>query len=152
MSKNPVKGFVRCHMPNCGSISTVHAVGEHKILEAGEPPKNKRNVGRLYYNCPHCGFQQGKGEAFQSWIRSNMKTSKAELEALEALPPVVSDGDKVTPSKPAEADNKPALTLATEMPDKPVNTRLETVKPWLIAAGALALFILYQLRAKEKTA
>lgn len=152
MSKNPVKGFVRCHMPNCGSVSTVHAVGEHKILEAGEPPKNKRNVGRLYYNCPHCGFQQGKGEAFQSWIRSNMKTSKAELEALEALPQVVSDGDAVTLDKPVEADKKPALTLATETPDKPINTRFEAVKPWLIAAGAVALFILYQLRAKEKTA
>lgn len=152
MSKNPVKGYVRCHMPDCGSVSTVHAVGEHKILEAGEPPKNKRNVGRLYYNCPHCGFQQGKGEAFQSWIRSNMKASKAELEALEALPSVVSDGGGVKPSKPEEADNKPALKLATKTPDKPVKERLEAVKPWLVAAGAVALFIIYQLRAKEKTA
>ncbi|MCG3758855.1 hypothetical protein EXA21_04700 [Vibrio cincinnatiensis] len=152
MSKNPIKGYVCCHMPDCGAVSTVHAVGEHKIITAGEPPKNKRNVGRLYYNCPNCGFQQGKGEAFQSWIKSHMKESKGELKPLEALPAVASNGDGVTLYEPEEAENKPALELATETPAKPIKTRLEAAKPWLIAMGALALFIMYQLRAKEKTA
>lgn len=152
MSKNPVRGYVCCHMPNCGAVSTVHAVGEHKIMTAGEPPKNKRNVGRLYYNCQNCGFQQGKGDTFQSWITSHMKESKAELKPLETLPVLVLNGDDVTNIEHKGAENKPIITLADDKPPKPVKTRLEAAKPWLVAMGAIALLIIYQLRVKEKTA
>ncbi len=34
---NPVRGAVRC--PVCSSLSTVHQVGEGKLIAEGEPPK-----------------------------------------------------------------------------------------------------------------
>ena len=38
-SKNPIKGYIACPTHGCGEVCTIHAVGEHKILEGGDPPK-----------------------------------------------------------------------------------------------------------------
>ena len=51
-SKNPIKGYIACPTHGCGEVCTIHAVGEHKILEGGDPPKNKRRLGQLYTICP----------------------------------------------------------------------------------------------------
>ncbi|WCE29963.1 hypothetical protein [Vibrio sp. SCSIO 43137] len=55
MSKytNPVRGQVPC--PVCTKTATVHQVGEGKLIAEGEPLKNGRNLGLLYYRCPDCG-------------------------------------------------------------------------------------------------
>ncbi|MGR5411621.1 hypothetical protein ACPV52_02665 [Vibrio astriarenae] len=137
-SKNPVKGFIHCHMPDCGAVATVHAVGEHKILTTGEPPKNQRNTGRLYFNCPCCGFQQGKGEPFQAFIKANMSETEEGLKRPET--------NKTEASKPAAppmvAEAKPVIEAVTETEPKPVKTRFETLTPYLAAAAALiALFL-----------
>ncbi|QIA63328.1 hypothetical protein GT360_07260 [Vibrio astriarenae] len=137
-SKNPVKGFIRCHMPDCGCISTVHAVGEHKILTVGEPPKNQRNTGRLYFNCPNCGFQQGKGEQFQAFIKANMSETKEGLNSPETNKTKVSE----PAAPPVVAEPKPVIEAVTETEPKPVKTRLEALTPYLAAAAALiALFL-----------
>ncbi|MCF9512982.1 hypothetical protein J8A90_23475, partial [Vibrio parahaemolyticus] len=49
MSKhpNPIRGHVSC--PVCHTASTVHRVGEGKLIAEGEPTKNGRNLGLLYY-------------------------------------------------------------------------------------------------------
>lgn len=148
-SKNPVKGFIRCHMPDCGAIATVHAVGEHRILTEGSPPKNKRNTGRLYYNCPCCGFQQGKGAAFQAHIESQMKPTKAEFKPLEAAPAKVQESHAVTEPKPvSKPETKPTVT-ATETPLKPDIDRLKAAKPYIY--GLLALIGLFFLLNKKDT-
>ncbi|EGA69587.1 hypothetical protein VISI1226_13733 [Vibrio sinaloensis DSM 21326] len=142
-SKNPIKGYIRCHMPDCGAVATVHAVGEHKIVTEGTPPKNKRNTGRLYYNCPCCGFQQGKGESFQQFIQTNMKTDKAELKPLETNDHQGEKRHPVTQDKPVIAPPKPATTE----PPKPINTRLAAAKPYFF--GLLALITLFFLLNKK---
>ncbi|MFL9753872.1 hypothetical protein BCV12_016690 [Vibrio cyclitrophicus] len=144
-SKNPIKGFIRCHMPDCGAIATVHAVGEHRILTEGNPPKNKRNTGRLYYNCPCCGFQQGKGATFQAHIESQMKSTKAELKPQEAAPEKAVPSHPVTEIKP---EVKPIVT-ASEMSLKPDTTRLRAAKPYIY--GLLALVGLFFLLNKKET-
>ena len=148
-SKNPVKGFIRCHMPDCGAIATVHAVGEHRIVTEGSPPKNKRNTGRLYYNCPCCGFQQGKGATFQAHIESNMKPTKAELTPLEALPNKALESDPVTPVKPESKPLDKPLVVANDNPPEPLKTRLEAAKPYFY--GLLALIGLFLILNKKDT-
>lgn len=142
-SKNPIKGFVRCHMPDCGAVATVHAVGEHRIITDGTPPKNKRNTGRLYYNCPCCGFQQGKGETFQSYINANMKPTKAEIEPMKPV-----KRDTVTPSKPPVVPVEAKSPIEPETPPKPSKTRLETAKPYLLALFAL-IVLFFMLNKKD---
>lgn len=144
-SKNPVKGFVRCHMPDCECVATVHAVGEHRIMTEGSPPKNKRNTGRLYYNCPSCGFQQGKGANFQSYITENMKPTKAELKPIEAKQ------DKVLPVelKPLPSQEPKPTNNEPLEPPKLVSKRLETVKPYFHALLAI-MTLFFLLRKKEQ--
>ncbi len=140
-SKNPVKGFVRCHMPNCGQVATVHAVGEHRIITEGNPPRNKRNTGRLYYNCPSCGFQQGKGEAFQTFITASMQPSREALNAVSEPAPMPA---VIPKPKPVEAVKHDTVTQEPA-PPKPNPSRLEAVKPYLLALVALVtLFLMFQ--------
>ncbi|WCE30112.1 hypothetical protein [Vibrio sp. SCSIO 43137] len=79
--QNPVKGHVPC--PVCQSESTVHQVGEGKLIATGEPPKNARNIGLKYYHCPKCG---------------NSPASKSVTEYIDSAMnlEVVDGGDLVT--------------------------------------------------------
>ncbi len=131
-SKNPIKGYIRCHMPNCDCVATVHAVGEHKAQTEGEQPRNPRNLGRLYYQCPKHGFQQGKGADFQEYIRANMKATREEVEATINKPPVKPESKPLT---------KPEKT-AEESPPKPIKSRLEAVKPYLYILAACAVIVI----------
>ncbi|BDU42887.1 hypothetical protein [Vibrio nigripulchritudo] len=131
-SKNPVKGYIPCHMPNCTCVATVHAVGEHKAQTDGEKPRNPRNLGRLYYICPVHGCQQGKGQEFQDYIKANMKATREEAEAAISKPPVKPE------SKPLD---KPEKT-GDESPPKPVKTRLEAVKPYLYILAVCAVIVI----------
>ena len=74
-SKNPIKGYIACPTHGCGEVCTIHAVGEHKILEGGDPPKNKRRLGQLYTICPRCKTNQSAGKPFQDWLTNHMVSS-----------------------------------------------------------------------------
>ncbi|WP_198298125.1 hypothetical protein [Vibrio gazogenes] len=86
--QNPVRGFVRC--PVCTSSSTVHQVGEGRLIETGEPPKNNRNLGLMYYRCPECG-NSSISRKVNDFIGVNMVENESQLQAEARLP------DPVTP-------------------------------------------------------
>lgn len=91
MSKhpNPVRGHVRC--PVCATPSTVHRVGEGKLIAEGEPTKNGRNLGLHYYRCPNCG-NSAMSKTIDSYIVANMVSDESQLNALlTAVSPEVTD-------------------------------------------------------------
>lgn len=106
-SKNPIKGYIACPTHGCDEICTVHAVGEHKLIEGGEPPKNKRRLGQLYTICPSCKTNQSAGKPFQDWLHNNM----------------VSSPDKATTGYKTSGGKKPDPTK----PQKPNDNQLESV-------------------------
>ncbi|WP_143698094.1 hypothetical protein [Vibrio sp. qd031] len=144
-SKNPIKGYIKCTMPDCDQVGTVHAVGEHKIIETGEPPKNKRNIGRLYFNCPTCGCQQGKGEQFQAFIKDNMRESKSDL----GEPSQSNQGLNVKVE--AEVKPKQAAQIAeTETPKPSESTQKAWVKPLIMASVSLVLIsVVYYFKGSQ---
>lgn len=79
-SKNPIKGYIACPTLGCGEVCTVHAVGEHRVLEGGDPPKNKRRLGQLYTICPNCKANQSAGKPFQDWLTQHMKATAEEVD------------------------------------------------------------------------
>ncbi|WP_456296841.1 hypothetical protein M1D72_10470 [Vibrio sp. AK197] len=86
---NPVRGAVRC--PVCSSLSTVHQVGEGKLIAEGEPPKNSRNLGLKYYRCPSCG-NSSMSKSVNQYVETHMAADESallasELEPVEALAP-----------------------------------------------------------------
>ncbi|HHX8641300.1 TPA: hypothetical protein ACVO4S_003451 [Vibrio diabolicus] len=84
MSKhpNPIRGHVSC--PVCSSASTVHRVGEGKLIAEGEPTKNGRNLGLLYYKCPSCG-NSPMSKSINAFVESNMVDSVEQLELSDAV-------------------------------------------------------------------
>ena len=84
MSKhpNPIRGHVSC--PVCSSASTVHRVGEGKLIAEGEPTKNGRNLGLLYYKCPSCG-NSPMSKSINAFVESNMVDSVEQLEVSDAV-------------------------------------------------------------------
>lgn len=84
MSKhpNPIRGHVSC--PVCSSASSVHRVGEGKLIAEGEPTKNGRNLGLLYYKCPSCG-NSPMSKSINAFVESNMVDSVEQLEASDAV-------------------------------------------------------------------
>lgn len=84
MSKhpNPIRGHVSC--PVCSSASTVHRVGEGKLIVEGEPTKNGRNLGLLYYKCPSCG-NSPMSKSINAFVESNMVDSVEQLEVSDAV-------------------------------------------------------------------
>ncbi|ENP8307946.1 hypothetical protein ACT3QV_000329 [Vibrio alginolyticus] len=84
MSKhpNPIRGHVSC--PVCSSASTVHRVGEGKLIAEGEPTKNGRNLGLLYYKCPSCG-NSPMSKSINAFVETNMVDSVEQLEVSDAV-------------------------------------------------------------------
>ncbi|HFQ4961142.1 TPA: hypothetical protein ACGVB5_004812 [Vibrio vulnificus] len=136
VSKNPIKGYIACPTQGCGEVCTVHAVGEHRVLEGGEPPKNKRRLGQLYTICPNCKANQSAGKPFQDWLTSHMQpTREAVTTGYKNRPP--KKPHLVTVTKPDETNNDGGS------PPKEVTDPLTEVKPNKISkrtiAGALAI-------------
>ena len=141
-SKNPVKGYIACPTHGCDEICTVHAVGEHKLIEGGEPPKNKRRLGQLYTICPSCKTNQSAGKPFQDWLHNHLVSSPDKARAgyknsIDKKP------DPTKPQKPNET--KP--DKGSSNPDKPnenqpvsVNTRLGWSFLLLLSTCALLWF------------
>ena len=106
MSKhpNPIRGHVSC--PVCQSPSTVHRVGEGKLIAEGEPTKNGRNLGLLYYKCPSCG-NSPMSKSINAFVESNMVDSVEQLE--------VSDAVTFETESPT-AEPVPDIVTSTDMP------------------------------------
>ncbi|MDW1658902.1 hypothetical protein [Vibrio sp. Vb2658] len=106
MSKhpNPIRGHVSC--PVCQSPSTVHRVGEGKLIAEGEPTKNGRNSGLLYYKCPSCG-NSPMSKSINAFVESNMVDSVEQLE--------VSDAVTFETESPT-AEPVPDIVTSTDMP------------------------------------
>ncbi len=140
MSKNPKHGYIRCF--SCSEPSTVHIVGEAKLLAQGEPPKNKRNTGRYYYVCPNCGTCQPKNA--QERIGAALVSDVNQLPALEANEDAVSATQAVNTNTALKAEE-------TKQPDEPVtpqNTdkpKLALNKTALYLGGVVALILLFAL-------
>ncbi|WP_243978176.1 hypothetical protein [Vibrio natriegens] len=159
MSKhpNPVRGHVSC--PVCQSHSTVHRVGEGKLIAEGEPTKNGRNLGLLYYKCPDCG-NSPMSKSINAFLESNMVESveqlnssdpvtiEAKMPAVEPTPDTTESLD--TPDLPIiEASELPsvevsATTVETE-PPTPVNKRAFPVKK-VLAGVALVTLLVWAIR------
>ncbi len=111
MSKydNPVRGYIHC--PVCQLESTVHQVGEGQLMATGEPPKNSRNLGILYYRCPDCGTSS-MSKKTSAFIEANIKAAKEELQVdevterqpLPTLPLLVESNNDLTENKPTLTD------------------------------------------------
>jgi len=145
-SKNPIKGYIACPTEGCGEVCTVHAVGEHRVLEGGDPPKNKRRLGQLYTICPNCKANQSAGKPFQEWLTNHMKSTRDEVDTGYITS---------TPQKAhSSADNKPLETKEDEELEQAELT--ESQPPKLTKrtiAGALAFIggcaLLFVLLAKK---
>ncbi|CAK2368334.1 HNH endonuclease [Vibrio crassostreae] len=141
-SKNPIKGYIACPTHGCDEICTVHAVGEHKLIEGGEPPKNKRRLGQLYTICPSCKTNQSAGKPFQDWLHNHM-VSTPEKATTGYKNSVDEEPHPTKPQKPNET--KP--DKGSSNPDKPndnqpapVTTRLGWSFLLLLSTCALLWF------------
>ena len=150
---NPSKGFVPC--PVCQTPSTVHMVGEGRLIETGEPPKNGRNLGLHYYRCPKCGNSSMSKSVSQYCIEHLVSTESA-VQPLPAKPePIKPDSVEVVESTveplletPLPGENiEPSLPndLPNELPTEPRN-----YKPMILkVTGCLALLLVVVLIAKR---
>ncbi len=167
MSKhpNPVRGHVSC--PVCHSHSTVHRVGEGKLIAEGEPTKNGRNLGLLYYKCPDCG-NSPMSKSINAFVESNMVDSveglpssdpvtiEANLPTVEPTPKTVESLDK--PDLPAiEQRDLPTVEVTTPVdesaPPTPTQKAVFPVKKVLVGVAlvTLLLWAIRQLVPTKKT-
>jgi|GEM_PF-3465929 len=146
-SKNPIKGYIACPTQGCGEVCTVHAVGEHRLMQGGEVPKNKRRLGQLYTICPNCKTNQSAGKPFQEWLQSSMKpTKETALTASKAVTP--STSDSVTVTKPDETSVDAACDDNEVTENKPKVAVIPTALKLLAIVSGCAL--LYALLSKKK--
>ncbi|MDE1210804.1 hypothetical protein [Vibrio aestuarianus] len=153
MSKyeNPVRGVVRC--PVCVSLSTVHQVGEGKLMAEGEPPKNGRNLGLKYYRCPKCG-NSSMSKSVNEYVDKHMATDESALlerevsalpvsvEALEVTEPTVNDSVETVESLLVEesSTDKVESVIETELSTDTPPVKIQpffTVKRVLMVLGVL---------------
>ncbi|HCK0627792.1 TPA: hypothetical protein NGT82_003372 [Vibrio parahaemolyticus] len=166
MSKhpNPIRGHVSC--PVCQSPSTVHRVGEGKLIAEGEPTKNGRNLGLLYYKCPSCG-NSPMSKSINAFVESNMVESVEQLEMsdtvtidaeLPTVEPVVetvanTDMPSIAADEPVEAPSVESEHATEQEPaPTPVKKPPFPVKKVLagIAFVALLIWAIRQLMPTKK--
>ncbi|MDW1870111.1 hypothetical protein R7Q38_08980 [Vibrio sp. Vb0598] len=166
MSKhpNPIRGHVSC--PVCQSPSTVHRVGEGKLIAEGEPTKNGRNLGLLYYKCPSCG-NSPMSKSINAFVETNMVDSveqlemsdavtiKAESPTVEPVPDIVASTDmpSIAAAEPVEAPSVETEQVTEPEPaPTPVKKPPFPVKKVLagIAFVALLVWAIRQLMPTKK--
>ncbi|WP_028025587.1 hypothetical protein [Enterovibrio calviensis] len=122
--ENPVKGHLSC--PVCASTATAHQCGEGQLIATGEPPKNSRNLGLMYYRCPECG-NSAISKKIHQFIEANIAESKADVKPLKSPPLLVESAESVTIE--TELLTEPLTeSTAFETEQKPV-TQLDETKP-----------------------
>ena len=157
---NPSKGFVPC--PVCQTPSTVHMVGEGRLIETGEPPKNGRNLGLHYYRCPKCGNSSMSKSVSQYCIDHLVSTESAVQplpakpeptipDLVEAVEPVLESTVEPLVETPQPGENiEPSLL--NELPTEPNDVKSEprNYKPMILkVTGCLALLLVVVLIAKH---
>ncbi|HCH6155102.1 MULTISPECIES: hypothetical protein [Vibrio harveyi group] len=166
MSKhpNPIRGHVSC--PVCQSPSTVHRVGEGKLIAEGEPTKNGRNLGLLYYKCPSCG-NSPMSKSINAFVETNMVDSVEQLEVsdtvtieaesptVEPVPDIVASTDmpSIAAAEPVEAPSVETDQVTEPEPaPTPVKKPPFPVKKVLagIAFVALLIWAIRQLMPTKK--
>ncbi|CAK2315356.1 conserved hypothetical protein [Vibrio crassostreae] len=116
--KNPTRGYISC--PVCQSVASAHQVGEGKLIATGEPPKNSRNIGLMYYRCPKCGNSSHSHEVTK-FIKANLVADSTELQP--TVTDKLSEVDPVLITEP----NRTEVTELTEGLTEPEETQ-ETSK------------------------
>ena len=104
--ENPVRGYIAC--PVCQSAATTHQVGEGQLIASGEPPKNSRNIGLMYYRCPECG-NSSNSKKVTEFIKANSVAELTELKPNLTEKGSVIESDLIT---------EPNLIDATELQPK----------------------------------
>ncbi|MCQ8870086.1 hypothetical protein [Vibrio splendidus] len=98
--ENPVRGYIAC--PVCQSAATTHQVGEGQLIASGEPPKNSRNIGLMYYRCPECG-NSSNSKKVTEFIKANSVAELTELKLNPTEKGSVIESDLITEPNPIDA-------------------------------------------------
>lgn len=160
MSKtpNPTRGYVPC--PVCSRVSTVHMVGEGKLIETGETVKNGRNLGLLYYKCPSCG-NSSMSKTVSEYCSEHLQES-ADLLPLknETAQPEQDEEEQAVIEALTVSDSTEMVTVDQTLSTEPVKEVVQppkpSVKPQLFKVGAclglivVLLFTIKHLLAKPK--
>ena len=149
---NPVRGYLPC--PVCQSVATAHQVGEGKLIETGEPPKNNRNLGLLYYKCPKCGNSSMSKEV-HSYVEKHVQpesnlvsTEEVTVEQVDASL-VLTEPLTVIENEPeALPDKVESVEVTVEKPDE--NPSFLTPKRVAAAFGVLLLLLWGWKRLKPR--
>ena len=153
MSKtpNPTRGYVSC--PVCSRASTVHMVGEGKMIDTGETVKNGRNLGLLYYKCSSCG-NSSMSKTVSDYCSEHMQESVTqlpvlnevvELELTEDEPTVIEAQTNTDSTEMTTVDQ----TLPTEETQDEVLPLKPSLKPQVLKVGAclgLILVLLFTIK------
>lgn len=98
--ENPVRGYISC--PVCQSAATTHQVGEGQLIASGEPPKNSRNIGLMYYRCPECG-NSSNSKKVTEFIKANSVAELSDLKPNSTEKGSVIESDLITEPNPTDA-------------------------------------------------
>ncbi|MEZ9191582.1 hypothetical protein AB4133_20000 [Vibrio sp. 10N.286.52.F8] len=98
--ENPVRGYIAC--PVCQSAATTHQVGEGQLIASGEPPKNSRNIGLMYYRCPECG-NSSNSKRVTEFIKAHSVAELTELKPNPTEKGSVIESDLITEPNPIDA-------------------------------------------------
>ncbi|MGI9878112.1 hypothetical protein ACKVMW_21180 [Vibrio chagasii] len=98
--ENPIRGYISC--PVCQSTATTHQVGEGQLIASGEPPKNSRNIGLMYYRCPECG-NSSNSKKVTEFIKANSVPELSELKPNSTEKGSVIESDLITEPNPTDA-------------------------------------------------
>ncbi|NLS13355.1 hypothetical protein HGP28_10670 [Vibrio sp. SM6] len=152
---NPVRGRVHC--PVCNTSSTVHVVGEGRLIAEGEPIKNGRNLGLYYYKCDECG-NSAISRRVDEFVRQNMVVEGEPLPALQTNAPTepltANPADLEPEPTDAPAEVAPPVVAEMEGPTVP-QAPAKPDKHWLkalLAALAVAALLLYAVRQLQPKA
>lgn len=94
---NPTRGYLLC--PVCQSTSTAHQCGEGQLIATGEPPKNSRNIGLLYYRCPECGnssISKKVSEYIEAHLVNDASALPVPPETEQVTEPITEQTDTLT--------------------------------------------------------
>ncbi|OIN23730.1 hypothetical protein [Vibrio barjaei] len=165
---NPVRGYVDC--PVCQSAATVHMVGEGRMIDTGEPPKNSRNLGKLYYRCPECGNSSVSNKVNEYCVDHMRDTSEkpqalpdkvetldstVELTVEPTVEPTVELTVEPTVDEVVESTDSTEMitvdpTPITEPTEETVTPPKPSLKPQLLKVGACLGLILVLLFAIKR--
>ncbi|UQV21277.1 hypothetical protein [Vibrio sp. J383] len=118
--ENPVRGYIAC--PVCQSAATTHQVGEGQLIASGEPPKNSRNIGLMYYRCPECG-NSSNSKKVTEFIKAHSVAELTELKPNSTEKGSVIESDLITESNPIDATELTELVQMDEASKDAVSNR-----------------------------